>query len=275
MDPRHLACTRLISACARNRSDDLLWCEFLRRYGPRIKRFVRGTCASWSAKTGRYSDILPRAIQESDLFQTVIVRLVEDECAVMRAFSGANEGQWLTYLAVITRSVVCDLLRCQGRPKRSGRATPLAKAWWGAQIHRGNQHLEIEKGVVAGELRTICERTIRNLAGERADRDIPIFDLYFFRDPSISQIAACRGVDLSRAAVGKVLHRLRRRVQSVIDEELPQIAKSRPERGKIVNIDERRGKKFWSKDGVTYRERADALHSSASEVASAVHQLQD
>jgi DNA-directed RNA polymerase specialized sigma24 family protein len=133
---------------------------------------------------------LPTAFEEGDLFQDVIVHLVEDDCAVMKAFSGATEPEWLAYLAVTTRSVVCDLLRRQARKNLSGNAISFAKAWWEAQSHKRNQYLGIDANVLAGEVRAICERTIRNLAGKHVERDILIFDLYFFHDLSIAQIAA-------------------------------------------------------------------------------------
>jgi hypothetical protein len=47
-------------------------------------------------------------------------------------------------------------------------------------------------------------------------------------------------VNLTAEGVKKVLHRLRRRVRKVIDENLPQIGMSRSEQSKVVSIEERR-----------------------------------
>jgi len=240
MNPQHLGTICLIAACIRDRSDSFLWAEFLRRYGGKIKHFVRGTLILRSAEVGRYCKILPRAIEDGDLFQNVVLRLVEDDCAVMRAFAGTTDREWLAYLAVTTRSVVCDLLRSQGGPRRSDTANLFAKSCWRTQVNKRDQHIVIEKNILADEVRTICERTIRTQASEHADRNVLIFDLYFFHGLSIRQIAACRGVQLSKTGVAKILHCLRRRVRNVIDENLPQFGKSRSEGDNVVNIDERR-----------------------------------
>lgn len=212
MNPGQLGCTRLIAACACDRNDDILWHEFLRRYSSRIKQFIARVCLLRSVEAGLSSGALPRAIQPSDLFQSVIVRLVEKECAAMKAFTGTNEVEWLAYLAVITRSVVCELLRCRRATIHSAR---FAGSWQKARHQKHNQNLKIEQAVLAGEVKAICERTIRNLAGEHADRDILIFHLYYFHDASYTQIAACTGVNLTASGVKKVLHVLRHRVRNV------------------------------------------------------------
>jgi DNA-directed RNA polymerase specialized sigma24 family protein len=101
------------------------------------------------------SDTLAPVIEERDLFQSVMLRLVADDCAVMRAFAGSTETQWLTYLAVTARSVVRDQLKSQSRRKRADSTTPFAKAWHAAESHKRNQYLEIHKHLLAAELRTI------------------------------------------------------------------------------------------------------------------------
>jgi DNA-directed RNA polymerase specialized sigma24 family protein len=186
------------------------------------------TCLSWSAEAGSYPEILPGAIEESDLIQNVVVRLVYDDCAVMRAFFGSTERQWLAYLAVTTRSVVCDLLRRQGGPKRYGIVTAFARAWSDSQTSKRNQHLEAERNLLARELRTICERTIHRMGGEHADREILIFNLYFLDNLSIGQIAGCSGVNLSKAGVAKILCRLTGRVRKEIKQDLPRVIMSPP-----------------------------------------------
>jgi RNA polymerase sigma factor (sigma-70 family) len=224
---RHQAeCSRLVADCARDTGNDIMWREFLIRYSSRIKQFIKRACSLWSAAAGLSSGALPRAIQQSDLFQSVIVRLVKNECAVMKAFSGTSEDEWLAYLAAITSSVVCDMLRCQYRLKRLERATTLswlfAECWQGAHLQKRNQHLETERIILAGEVRTLCERIIGNLSGKHSARDLLIFRLYFLHDLSISQISTCRAVDLSASGVRKVLHGLRSRVRNVITGNVPQ-----------------------------------------------------
>jgi len=227
MNPDQLGCIRLISACARDTRDEILWCEFLKRYSSSIKQFVARVCASRS-RAGNSSGTLTRAIQPSDLYQSVIVRLVEHNCAAMKAFAGTTEEEWLAYLAIITRSVVCELLRFRVRSRISGATVPFsvsARFWSQDQHYKRNQPHKVEQGVLATEVKTICERMIRNLAGDHSSRDLLIFHLYFSQDMSISQIAACKGVNLTASGVKKVIHEFRRRVRNVVTSDTPQIAR--------------------------------------------------
>jgi len=236
MKPQEMPWERLISACARRRSNEILWREFLIRYGCWIRRFITKAYAVWSSETGALYRWLPSPVDQSDLFQNVILRLVENWCAALKAFSGDTEDEWLSYLAAITASVVRETFRREVRTKRRGgttfEAVSFAESWQRAQDQIRNQHLEIEKVVLVSELRVICERAIRNMAGEHSDRDILIFRLYFIHGVSISQIAAWREIGLSRSGVGYVIERLTQRVRREVKEE------PLSERGKVVGIDE-------------------------------------
>jgi RNA polymerase sigma factor (sigma-70 family) len=216
-------CAHLISACAGDTGGGIIWREFLKRYSSKTKQFIRRACFLWLPEMGSSSVCLPGAIQQSDLFQIVITRLVENECAVMKAFSGTTEDEWLAYLAAIASSVVCASLRRQGRLKRRGRATAslscFAESWRLAQQQKRNRHREIEQSILAREVRTLCERMIRNLAGKYTTRNMLIFRLYSLHDLSFSQIAACKGVNLSKSGVEDVITRLKHHVQNVIASE--------------------------------------------------------
>lgn len=242
MNPQKMLWNRLLSACARSRSDDALWREFLGRYASWIMRFITKARAVWSSETGASPEWLPGAVDRSDLLQSVMVRLVENRCAALKAFSGDTEAEWLSYVAAISASVVRATFRREVRAKRQAGATieamPFAEYWQRAQDQKRNQYLEIEKGVLVSELRVICERVIRNVAGEHSDRDMLIFRLYFIHGVSISQIAAWREIRLSRSGVGYVIERLAQRVRHAVNKEPPQIARSSSERGKVVGIDE-------------------------------------
>jgi Zn-finger nucleic acid-binding protein len=43
-----------------------------------------------------------------------------------------------------------------------------------------------------------------------------VFQLYFDKDLSAEQISRCRGVNLSKAGVEKVINRLKERIRSVV-----------------------------------------------------------
>src|SRR5262245_41887890 len=83
----------LLEDCVQDTRDTIAWSKFLCRFTPKLKFFIRGTL--------RQSGAQPEIEQEKDLLQSTIVRLVENDCAVLRRFSGSTEEELNAYLAVI------------------------------------------------------------------------------------------------------------------------------------------------------------------------------
>jgi DNA-directed RNA polymerase specialized sigma24 family protein len=128
----------LFSRCAADRTDTAVWSEFLRRYVQKIRYFIRGTLRrtfGTESDPGVFS--VRGAVQENDLLQNVIVRLVENDCAAMKRFTGTTEDELLAYLAVIARSVVIDTLRRQRIFQGSAHA-PEARPFDNADDHRSS-----------------------------------------------------------------------------------------------------------------------------------------
>lgn len=142
------------------------------------------------------------------------MRLVANDCAVMKRFSGKDENDLLAYLAVISRSAVLDWLRHGSAIKRG-------------YEQRGQQNLEFmltetpdpaEKGeyerkILIGELVSMTRNVIASHSGQASSRDQLVFDLHFLHGLSFSQISQCKGINLSKAGVEKLLNRLVSRVQ--------------------------------------------------------------
>src|SRR6266508_1145922 len=99
-DVRAMGAAELFARCAQNTDDSALWSEFLRQSLP----------AGCSLALG--------GTHENDLFQSTVVRQVENGCALMKRFSGSSEDELVVYLAVITRSVVRDCLKRNRAQKR-------------------------------------------------------------------------------------------------------------------------------------------------------------
>ncbi len=217
-DPAQLDSVELLLLCAENRDDTELWSEFLRRFTPKIKIFIRGTLRQEGNKSYSCPTGLPDAVQENDLFQNVIVRLIEHDCAAIKRFSGSTESELLAYLAVITRSVVRDYLRRTRAQKR----VPGPKIVATAEFADTARHLTgplaphhaIERGILVRELTEMSVDSIRSNSGQDSARDLVIFKLYFAHDLSVAQIAGCRGLKLSKTGVEKVLNRLKNRIRS-------------------------------------------------------------
>src|SRR5262245_37466990 len=106
---RSLDSADLITRCAEDTCDSIAWREFVRRFQPKIEQFVRGTLRQLGALEN----------QAQDLVQNTILRLVENNCVVLRRFSGSTDDEIHKYLAVISRSVVRDSLRRLRATKRN------------------------------------------------------------------------------------------------------------------------------------------------------------
>jgi DNA-directed RNA polymerase specialized sigma24 family protein len=155
-----------------------------------------------------------------DLFQSTIVRLIENDCALMKKFRGTTDDEWLAYLAVITRSVVRNSLLRDQRLRRRDLAGARALRFLGSQKPALTESASIgervERRLLAKEVICFCKSEIRTRAGKHAARDLLIFDLCFIQDLSINEIVRCRSVDLSRKGVQKAINRLLDRVASVV-----------------------------------------------------------
>jgi RNA polymerase sigma factor (sigma-70 family) len=206
----------LFSLCAKNTADSELWTEFLRRYTHKIKAFIRGSlCQSRGDADSRLS---LGEIQESDLFQNVIVRLVKNDCAAMKQFSGKREDDLLAYMAVITRSVVRDCQRSQWALKRASDHIDtqhlLTAQLQNLDSTKSSEVRTIERRLLAREVVEISKRTLKFLPRPYSARDRLIFQLYFRHDLSAEQITRCKGINLSKAGVEKVLNRLKERIRA-------------------------------------------------------------
>jgi len=212
MDVQRLDPIELFHLCAANRENSEAWSEFLRRYMSKIQYFVRG--AMWQARIGSAHPIDLGAFQESDFFQNAIVRLVENDCAAMKRFSGTSENALLAYLAVICRSVVVDTMRhnaaCKRRRSADSENDESAKKY---QSFPSGESCRFRSPILIRELMSFAFHTAQNHSGEVSHRDQLVFQLHFFRWPFHSQIARCEGINLTKAGVEKVLKRLVERVQ--------------------------------------------------------------
>jgi RNA polymerase sigma factor (sigma-70 family) len=219
-DPRAVETVELVSLCAQDTENSALWSELLGRITPKIKAFIRGTLRQNRGSSFYTSDapLLSGGFQESDLFQNTIVRLVQNGCAVMKRFSGVTEEEFMAYLAVITRSVVSDFLRRQRALKRPVSHTQVSLGSLESRTDVSDssaKHESMERELLAREVTDLSMRMIRDSSGESSARDQLIFQLYFTYGLSTTQIAHCKGVELSKPGVEKVLNRLKDRLRNV------------------------------------------------------------
>jgi RNA polymerase sigma factor (sigma-70 family) len=208
---------QLFQLCAADRGNSDAWCELLRRYSTKLRYFIHGTLRqAFGYSAHQHDSTAPGGIQESDLFQNAILRLVENNCAAMKRFSGTSENDLLAYLAVICRSSVLDTLRRSNALKRRHTAPEIDEfTLASAASRRFTDSLEFERDILVGEIVSLTQNTIECHSGDVSSRDRLVFKLHFFDGLSYSQIARCKGINLSKAGVEKLLKRLVGRVQTL------------------------------------------------------------
>jgi RNA polymerase sigma factor (sigma-70 family) len=217
-DIAHIESAKLVRLCAENLENHDLWAEFLRRFTGKIKLYIRGTLRRSAGDAGIPQAVAPfSSATENDLFQNVILRLVDNGCAALKRFTGATEAELQAYLAVVSRSVVRDFLRCHRalkRPRWFDTVVPEKRQWALSADRVGDpRQIPLEQEILVRELEQLSLRMIENHSGRYSDRDRLIFQLYFYEGLSIAQIANCEGIELSKTGVEKALERLKERVR--------------------------------------------------------------
>jgi len=210
----------LAALCASRQEDSELWAEFLRRFTPKIKAFIRAKLRHPMVPSGGFSDSggSNDTGHEADLLQNTILRLVQNDCAALKRFSGTSEQELLVYLAVIARSVVRDFGRRQSARRRFHWSAQVAPAYGETgeipeYIREVAVQDPMEREILAHEVERLSLQAIQDNSGEPV-RDKLIFQLYFFDGLSTGQIASCKGVGLSKTGVEKILNRIKDRVRS-------------------------------------------------------------
>jgi RNA polymerase sigma factor (sigma-70 family) len=134
----------------------------------------------------------------------------------MKRFSGTSENDLLAYLAVICRSSVLDTLRRNNALKRRHIAVENDEAVLTAAGPQHRNYSEFERAILVSEIVSLARHTIDSKSGHVSNRDHLVFKLHFFDGLSYSQIAQCKGINLSKAGVEKLLKRMVGRVQTLV-----------------------------------------------------------
>jgi RNA polymerase sigma factor (sigma-70 family) len=218
MDLEKIDSCTLVYLCAHNLEDAELWSEFLRRFTPKIKRFIQVTLNQYTGSHNSATGGIDSTQGSSDLLQNTILRLVQNQCAALRRFSGTTESELSAYLAVIARSVVRDSIRHQSAKRRFhwfAQAIPAQDREKGDPDPAREPGVEdlIDRRVLATEIEQLSLEAIRDNSDEPG-RDELIFQLYFIEGLSTAQIASCKGIGLSKTGVEKMLNRLKDRVRN-------------------------------------------------------------
>jgi RNA polymerase sigma factor (sigma-70 family) len=184
--------------------DTAAWTEFIHRMLPAIQTLVR---RALRAQVGAET-------HEKDLIQNVILKLVSNNCAVLRRSIGYSDEEFRAYLARIARSVIRDFGRRQRAAKRPQENAD--QFTWEDVIEGpsfGSESTQ-ERELLSRELIDLAKKVINRDSHEFSDVDYLIFVLYYMKGLTTSEIARCRGVGLSESAVLDAIDRLTERVRS-------------------------------------------------------------
>ena len=188
-----------------------------------MKQFIRGMLRqSYGFSAGAENAFIIGNLQESDLFQNVIVRLVENDCAAMKRFSGSAEEELLAYLAVISRSVVMDAMRRHRAIKRKPKVDN--EGLFPPSIAPGKAVVEpeTEREILTRELLGMAHQFINSSSGRVSARDRLVFELHFLEGLSLQQISRCKGINLTKGGVEKLIRRMVDRVQNMASAGRPE-----------------------------------------------------
>ncbi len=211
----------LFLRCAGDRCNTEYWSEFLQRYGCKIKQFIRGTLRQdFGSSVDATGSVL--GVHESDLFQNTILRLVDNDCAAMKKFSGTCEGELLAYLAVISRCVVRDTMRWHKASKRQAVVEELGKCDEGVIRPDSPPGKSGFDRVLVLEVLSLARQAIASSCPETSSRDQLVFDLHFTQGLTPRQIAECKGINLSKGGVEKLLSRVVDRVRALASAGKPE-----------------------------------------------------
>lgn len=175
---------------------EVAWDRFIREIRPTLIASVRRVLARTE----------PATIE--DLAQQALVRLVADDCAALRRFSGIHDRQLVGYLRVIATNIALDHLR-QNRP-----VAPLDP----------NEPAPDTGQVFQRLLRRDIERHLAECAKKNPGRDLKVFWLYYQSGWPAERIAADEEFGLGIKGVESLLRRLTRCIRAAI---LPGLAEGK------------------------------------------------
>jgi RNA polymerase sigma factor (sigma-70 family) len=186
----------LLELCLDNSQDRTYWPEFLCQITTLLQKLVQRASRMY---------VLPWWLQPDDIVEDVIVRLLENNCTLLRKFHGKTKDEFIVYLAVISRSCLLGHLRRELAHKRWG------GFWTRQQMLKEfveSAHDNRERNLLAREIMHLAQRVLK----KAPPRDRVIFRLYFIEDLSFKQIAQIKGIGLSTPGVKKVMAGLKREI---------------------------------------------------------------
>jgi DNA-directed RNA polymerase specialized sigma24 family protein len=191
----------LFRHCAQHLGDEACWDEFLRRYQRLIVRSV--SCAYRRFMHGEYAP----PWRTSELAQEVYLRLLKDDCALLRRFQGVTENSAEAYLAQVALNTAGDVLRREAAMKRQGEVASIDETPELEVAGPRIQKFSLPAALAERELIRILART-----GGEWQRDTLIFLLHLQLGLTVKEIVRTNLFALQPTTVFGILVRVRSRL---------------------------------------------------------------
>jgi len=205
--PETLSDAQLLRCCAENFSHESLWEEFVERFEPVLAR-------STSRAYRRFTrGIYPPSWRVSELVQEVYLRVLKDDCELLRRFRGETERTARAYLSQIAVNTTGDELRHEYAHKRQAEVDSLEESHLIEEARQREEEFAITEGLVEGEL---VKLLANGSTGENLQRDVLIFLLHFRVGLTAQEIARTDCFKLQPASVMSILIRTRTRLKKAL-----------------------------------------------------------
>ena len=196
--------------CAEHRDDHVCWNEFVSRFQAVLARSV--SCAYRRFTHGGY----PPSWQTAELVQEVYLRLIKDDCALLRRFRGVTERSAKAYLAQIALNSSGDILRREIAKKRQSAHSPLDESLQEQAGKHRHMKFSLPEGLAERELLKLLAISS---ATENAQRDVLIFLLHVRGGLTAEEIATQGRFNLQPPTIWSIIIRLRGRLRRALNDQ--------------------------------------------------------
>lgn len=212
----------VIAECAQSANNQIAWREFIRRFDRHIKLTVIRAYkyVAISAKTKQ--NISKEEVR--DLVQDVYIRLVRNNCKLLKNFRPSNNGSIYAYLTLTSASVVKDYFKKTGRLKRRGSLLSICEELDSPQASciMNNRLASFtftnpEEQIIAKDLLGKLEEHYSsvNSKGNNRIKEM-IFKLYFLKGMSIKDISRINGLNVSLNNINTIIWRMRKEIKNFV-----------------------------------------------------------
>ncbi len=212
----------IIKECAQGAHNQIAWCEFIRRFDRHIKLTVIRAYKYVSISTKSKQHISKELIR--DLVQEVYIRLVRNNCKILKNFRPSNNGSIFAYLTLTSASVVKDYFRKTGRLKRKGSLLSICEEldFSKADCIMNNRLASFtftnpEEQLIAKDLLEKLEEHYSSVdaKGNNNIKEL-LFKLYFLKGMSIRDISRINGLNITLGNINTIIWRMKREIKNFV-----------------------------------------------------------